>query len=256
MSEPAHVVQNNLANYASAWSAIEYTREEGLRAIEQQLIGEFFPGPPAKVLDLGCGAGRTTIGLARAGFEPTAIDLSPELLELARRRYPDLAFDCMDATELSFPDGSFDAALFSYNGIDVIYPVLSRRRCFDEVRRVLRPGGVFIFSSHNAVGALLSGGFFYPRGYVNALRTLFEQRRNRYLTEWYWRYDDPGGTQFLYSAPPSRTVAQLADAGFEALAVRGSFGERRPGRVRFREQHVHFVARRPAPTPPAAGPRR
>src|SRR5689334_12418402 len=116
------VTARNLANYDSVASLAAYTQEEGLRPLESELIDELFPAPPAQVLDLGCGAGRTTIGLARRGFRVTAIDLSRGLLAEARRRYPDLDFREMDATRLEFPDESFDAALFSYNGIDCIYP--------------------------------------------------------------------------------------------------------------------------------------
>jgi ubiquinone/menaquinone biosynthesis C-methylase UbiE len=240
------VFDQNLANYSSAWSAVEYTREEGLRPIEQQLISEFMPPPAARVLDLGCGAGRTTIGLARAGYQTVAIDLSIALLTLARRRYPGIEFREMDAANLHFAPEQFDAALFSYNGIDCLYPVTAREQCLQEVFRVLKPGGVFILSSHNVVGAVFSGGYWYLRGYLNAVGTLMNQRRNPHLLEWYVRYADAGGTQFLYSAPPDRTVAQLRRAGFDVLAVRGASGQRHPGRVRRREQHVYFVARKPA----------
>ena len=240
------VVKQNLANYASAWSAAEYTREDGLRPIEQQLIAEFMPLPPAGILDVGCGAGRTTIGLLQAGYSAIAIDLSAELLALARRRYPHLDFRQMDATDLAFPANTFDAALFSYNGIDCIYPVAGRERCLAEVFRVLKPGATFIFSSHNLVGAIFSGGYWYVRGYLNAMRTLARQRRNPLLREWYVRYEDPGGAQFLYSAPPGRTVGQLRRAGFSVTAVRGATGQRQPGRVWRREQHVYFVARKPS----------
>jgi ubiquinone/menaquinone biosynthesis C-methylase UbiE len=239
------VTGQNLANYDSAWSTVEYTREDGLRPIEHALVDEFFPKPPATVLDIGCGAGRTTIGLANAGYRPTAIDLSSTLLAIARQRHPELDFREMDATRLGFGERSFDAALFSYNGIDCIYPVAGRSRCLSEVFRVLKPGGTFILSSHNAVGAVFSGGFFYLRGYLNALHTLALQRRNPYLGEWYLRYTDPGGDQFLYSAPPRATIRQLENAGFTVVDVRGSSGERRRPRVDQREQHVQFVARKP-----------
>jgi len=155
------VVKQNLAYYASARSAAEYTREDGLRPIEQQLIAEFMPPPPAGILDLGCGAGRTTIGLSRAGYTAIAIDLSLELLTLARRRYPHLDFRQMDATELAFPVDTFDAALFSYNGIDCLYPVAAREQCLVGVCRVLKPGATFIFSTHNLVGGICSGGYWY-----------------------------------------------------------------------------------------------
>lgn len=238
------VTDRNLANYDSAASVVAYTREEGLRPLEAELVADFFPSPPATVLDLGCGAGRTTIGLARQGFQVTAIDLSRGLLAEARSRYPDLDFREMDATRLDFPDASFDAALFSYNGIDCIYPVAQRVRCMAEVYRVLRPGGVFLLSSHNWIGAFFSGGYLYLRGYRNALKMLAEQRGNRLLREGYWLYKDDGGDQHLYSAMPGRTVRQLEEAGFEVAEVLGYRRSLPPQRVKMRSQHVHFAARK------------
>ncbi len=238
------VTSGNLANYDTEWSRREYGTEVGLRPIEADLVAEFFPGPPARVLDLGCGAGRTTIGLADRGYDVLGIDLAEPLLALARRRYPHVAFDRMDATALALPDRSFDAALFSYNGIDVIYPQEARRTCLREVRRVLCDRGVFALSSHNFVGAIFSGGFLYAHGYLNALGTLASQITNPLAREWYIRYRDGGGRQHLYSAPPARTIADAEACGFEVLAVRGATGERRLRAITLHQQHVHFVLRK------------
>jgi hypothetical protein len=151
----------------------------------------------------------------------------------------------MDATRLQFADASFAAALFSYNGIDCIYPVAARHRCLAEVFRVLVPGGIFLLSSHNLIGSVFSGGYWYARGYWNAAKLFARQWRNPLVREWYVRYEDGGGPQYLYSAPPNYTVRQLEDAGFSVVAVRGVTGERRPTAIRMHQQHVHFVARKP-----------
>lgn len=242
---PAGVTAANLANYDSAWSVAHYGDElQGLFPAEERLLREWWPPPPARVLDLGCGAGRTTVELDRRGYRVVGIDVSSALLDRARARHPHLDVRRMDATALAFQDESFDAALFSFNGLDCLHPVTARQQCLHEVHRVLVPGGIFAFSTHNAIGALLSGGYFYVRGYYNALRWLARQRGNPHLRDWYWRYDDPGGVQLLYSAPPSRTDAQARAAGFDVLSVMGATGEIRPGRIRYREQHVYFVLRR------------
>ncbi|MGE0393579.1 MAG: class I SAM-dependent methyltransferase, partial [Vicinamibacterales bacterium] len=86
MTAGRDVFTSNIANYDSSWSAEEYTREAGLRPLERTLVRTFFPPPPARVLDLGCGAGRTTVGLADLGYQVIAIDLSEVLLREARSR--------------------------------------------------------------------------------------------------------------------------------------------------------------------------
>ena len=246
MPAPYGVTALNLANYETGWSLAEYTREEALRPLEAELVAAHFPPSPATVLDLGCGAGRTTIGLDRIGYGVTAIDLSEALLAEARLRHPDLEFHRMDATALAFPDGSFDAALFSYNGIDCIHPLAGRRRCLEEVFRVLKPGGTFLLSSHNWVGVIWSGGYFYLTGYLHAAAFLAAQIGNPHLFEGYFAYRDDGGLQHLYSAPPGATIRQLETAGFAILEVAGYRRGMAAGAVARRAQHVHFVARKPS----------
>ena len=54
-----------------------------------------------------------------------------------------------DASNLGLKDNSFDVVIFSFNGIDYIYPYIKRLAALKEIRRVLKTNGLFIFSSHN-----------------------------------------------------------------------------------------------------------
>ena len=245
MTEVNSVVGRNLRNYDTDWSLDEYSRETGLRWLEAELIADWFPPPPARVLDLGCGAGRTTVGLAELGYEVVAVDLSEALLAAARRRNPELDFRHMDATQLAFDDASFDAVLFSYNGIDCIYPLADRIRCMREAFRVLRPTGTFLLSSHNLIGTLFCAGFFSLPNYWNDAKLLAKQWNNPACLRWFIKYQDGGGPQLLYSAPPDRTRRQVESVGFEMLEVRGLTGERDQRKIWMHQQHVHFAARKP-----------
>lgn len=103
------------------------------------------------VFDLGVGGGRTTAFIAAACSRYIGGDYSQAMIDACRKRFPSLEFCCVDATDLArFDDSSFDVVVFSHNGIDYIPIDQARARCFSEVTRVLRPGGYFIFSSHNA----------------------------------------------------------------------------------------------------------
>jgi SAM-dependent methyltransferase len=244
--EDAQIASRNSAYFETNWAVSEYVREDDLRPLETALIRQFFPPPPCRVLDIGCGAGRTTIGFAREKYRVVGMDISGALVHQAVERYPGVEFYRMDATKLAFRDRSFDAVMFSFNGIDCLYPVSQRIEAIRETFRVLKPGGIFVFSSHNLIGSIFSGGYIYIEGYWNAAKFLSRQLSNPVAREWYFLYEeDEGGPLFLYSAPPEYTVRQLASAGFSILAVRGNCDNASRRRVTLREQHVHFVAQKP-----------
>ena len=239
------ITAENIARHLDPRSVDLYSRDHGLWPIEEALIREFVSAPPASILDLGCGAGRTTQALRAIGWKAVALDLSESLLHAARRRFADLPVLQADASALTFGSARFDAVLFSFNGIDYLHPESARERCMAEVCRVLKPGGIFIFSSHNLIGALFSGGYVYLRGHFNALTFLAAQIGNPHRGQWYLRYDEFAGPQYLFSAPPERTIEQLQRAGFVVEAVRGASGERRRRAVLMHQAHVYFVARKP-----------
>lgn len=98
----------------------------------------------AEVLEIGAGTGTFTEGLIAAFPRLTAIDISPDLLEAARRKVPGARLVCMDAHELEFPAGSFDAVV----GCSVLHH-LNWSKALKEFFRVLKPGGVIRFSEPN-----------------------------------------------------------------------------------------------------------
>jgi ubiquinone/menaquinone biosynthesis C-methylase UbiE len=99
------------------------------------------------VLEIALGSGRN-LSLYAEGTSLTAIELSPEMLELARKRAADLgrAFDLRigDAQALDFPDESFDTVICTL----ALCTIPDPRRAVDEARRVLRPGGRYVGLEH------------------------------------------------------------------------------------------------------------
>lgn len=139
--------QGGVAEYAAA------AKQIALWGSERLLFTKYFKKTDY-LLDLGCGTGRTTFGLRSMGYEKlTGLDLSEAMLEQAREigreRCLDIPFVQGDATRLQYNEGIFDGVLFAFNGIMQIPGQANRQQAFDEISRVLKDGGYFIFTTHD-----------------------------------------------------------------------------------------------------------
>ncbi|MFI7008642.1 class I SAM-dependent DNA methyltransferase [Streptomyces sp. NPDC050145] len=91
------------------------------------------------VVELGCGPGRLTAHLRDLGLDASGIDLSPVMIDIARRTYPDLRFEVGSMHALDLPDGSLAGAVSWYSVIHALPEDVPGY--FGEFARVLRPGG-------------------------------------------------------------------------------------------------------------------
>jgi SAM-dependent methyltransferase len=96
-----------------------------------------------RALDLGCGDGRFTAELARAGADAAGVDVSAVALERARAAHAELDFRAPAAGgELPFEDSTFELVVC----LDVLQHVADTQRLLSEARRVLAPGGALAVS--------------------------------------------------------------------------------------------------------------
>ncbi|MER7366857.1 methyltransferase domain-containing protein [Nonomuraea wenchangensis] len=91
----------------------------------------------AGVVDVGCGAGRAVAELATRGARPVGVDVSAEMLAVARHRWPEGDFRLGDACALPLEDGS----VAGYRADKVFHELAEPARALAEARRVLAPGG-------------------------------------------------------------------------------------------------------------------
>lgn len=235
---------------------------EGLNCAERaalnSVIGEVRGKP---ILDLGVGAGRTVSGLREISARYVGVDYVPEMAEHCRRRFPGVRFEHADARALPFSNAEFQLAFFSCNGISMVDHA-GRLSILSEVRRALRPGGVFIFSTCNRNSPEFESLFRFPgfepsanplKAAVRALRfsrdTLVRMRnRLRFkrhevfekdyavINDIYHHYG-----VMLYFISLEKQLEQLRRAGFSSRAVYGMNGD--PADATTRDVTLTFVAR-------------
>lgn len=100
-------------------------------------------------LDIGIGGGRTTRYLAHQCRNYVGIDYSESAIQAVLPEFSNLSIFVADARNMPvFKDNSFDMVNFSYNGIDYVN-LEDRIKVLQEIFRVLKPGGIFFFSTHN-----------------------------------------------------------------------------------------------------------
>lgn len=108
------------------------------------LLLSFIPEKNGTILDVACGKGATTRHLLRywPAEAVTGINLSDRQLAAAREKAPGVSFLHMDATDLEFPDESFDAVMC----VEAAFHFETREIFLEEAHRVLRPGGRLVLA--------------------------------------------------------------------------------------------------------------
>lgn len=100
------------------------------------------------ILEIGCGIGKLCSRLYDMGYKNvTGIDIASSAISFGRNRFPNLNLLCMDAGSLAFRDNCFDVCL----SFDLVEHIPDVNTHFEEVWRVLKPGGKYLFQTPNAL---------------------------------------------------------------------------------------------------------
>jgi SAM-dependent methyltransferase len=140
------------------------------------------------VADVGCGPGHVTAHLHELGIDAFGIDLSPAMIDVARRDHPGLRFEVGSMTDLNLADTSVAGLLAFWSLIHI--PDDAVPAVFGHFRRALRPGGPLLLGFHAGDGSRLK-----TQGYGGHPMKVYVHRRQ-----------------------PAQVAAWLRDAGFTVEA--------------------------------------
>lgn len=251
----AYYERDDIARTYGQWDQLLPAEKVLLEVYRERIAGR-------RVLDLGCGGGRTSPWLHALAAEYIGLDYSAKMIRTCRARYPDITFTQGDATNLaSFGDARFDFVLFSYNGIDTMSHE-RRLEVLAEVHRVLRDDGLFAFSSHsidfrNIVTAFDRSAPLTPAGLrrnLKYLRSYLAVRRHQVRTNQYAILSDPraGSRQLSYFISRANQVAQLEAARFADTEILSWNGRLVSADEPDRDSMAFYYICRKAAAPPAA----
>jgi D-aspartate ligase len=154
---PQRQVTKRFETYAQFWQDL-YQGDDVFSVIHRHRqaltlgwIDQLDLPPGSQVLEVGSGAGYTTVALAQRGFHVDAMDATPRLLEMAHRRFAQADVDghiraiLGDVHRLPFADSSFDLVV----ALGVVPWLHSPAIAVAQMARVLRPGGHLLFNADN-----------------------------------------------------------------------------------------------------------
>lgn len=218
----------------------------GLWESEKLLFSKYFP-KTEELLDIGCGAGRATIGLWREGYERVlGTDLAEAMILEAKEISGSLgcpfSFQREDATNLSFEDQSFDGVIFAFNGLMQIPGRERRRGALCEISRVLRAGGHFIFSTLDREDLFYSKVFAVeddPEHDLSRNESLIDFGDRHFVTE--------HGTTFMHVPTRTEVSEDLTFAKMNVVedSMRSDLARESEVTLDFSEDCRMWVARKP-----------
>jgi SAM-dependent methyltransferase len=140
VTQPDFITATRTSYNTVATSYAELFRDElGGKPFDKGALTAFAEDTEGTIADIGCGPGQLTAYLNGLGRSAFGIDLSSEMIAVARRNHPELRFEEGSMLALNLPDGELGGIVAYYSTIHI--PTEQLPRAFAEFHRVLAPGG-------------------------------------------------------------------------------------------------------------------
>jgi ubiquinone/menaquinone biosynthesis C-methylase UbiE len=196
-----------------------YAKEIGLWESEKIIFDKFLK-THHKILDIGCGAGRTTIPLYKQGYKDIiGIDISSTAIanakKLAKSQELDINFLQQDVLNLNFKENEFDGAIFSFNGLFCIPNHKNRLSALLEIKRVLKPNAPLIFTAHNR--ELLKMFTSHFRQEKKLWQEKLQDKRLHDFGDLIVESDDGAEPLFLHMPTHNQVLELIEQAGFKLV---------------------------------------
>ena len=129
----------------------EYTEEFFDDKSDEKYIDQFLQSLEGKnVLDAGCGNGRDCIYINQKGFKVKGIDLSKEMLVIAKKMVPKVDFEVMDITNITYSDNSYDGIISNCSFFHI--PVEELPKTLNSFSKILKPNGKLLLILQEGLG--------------------------------------------------------------------------------------------------------
>ncbi|MEO4052318.1 methyltransferase domain-containing protein [Solibacillus sp. CAU 1738] len=178
------------------WNATLYDEKHNfVSTFGESLVTLLKPQQGEKVLDVGCGTGDLANDIAKSGATVTGIDAAGSMIEIAKEKYPTIAFSVQDGESFSFP-AQFDAVFSNA----AIHWMKNQQAVIQNCYDALLPGGRFVAEL---------GGAKNIQSIINAIQGAAERLAIPYKQE-----------LFPWVFPTKKEMTELLEnAGFEIIAI-------------------------------------
>jgi ubiquinone/menaquinone biosynthesis C-methylase UbiE len=228
--------KSNIAAYDQADLVRVFSKDRDLHKPEQTIL-EYLRSDlkDMRMLDIGVGAGRTTLHFADLVKEYVGIDAAKNMIEACKRRFANaernISFEVCNVKNMDmFEDNYFDFILFSFNGLDYLDNE-GRLEALSEIRRVCKQGGLVYFSSHNihSINRQFEfrwGSIFKHPGHILYLLKLpiikLLNPSSKKLGKMEYAIINDGAHMFrviTYYIKPEKQIEQLTNLGFKNIKI-------------------------------------